>query len=143
VAVAIPRSGVVGIYVWDDADRMDLMRYFWDAAFALDPAAQSLDEGRRFPMCRPEPLMSLFRDAGLQAVAVRAIDVPTRFGNFDDYWSPFIGGQGPAPGYAMSLSEEHRVRLRERLRATLPAAPTGAIDLVARARAVQGIRPPV
>ena len=143
VRVAIPGSGVVGAYVWDYADRMELMRYFWDAAIELDHAAQPLDEGRRFPMCRAEPLKSLFRDAGLQAVAVRAIDVPTRFRDFEDYWSPFIGGQGPAPGYAMSLTEEHRVRLRERLRATLPAAPSGAIDLVARAWAVEGIRPPV
>ena len=34
--------------------------------------------------------------------------MPTRFRDFDDYWSPFLGGQGPAPSYAMSLSEERR-----------------------------------
>jgi hypothetical protein len=70
----------------------------------------------------------------------RAIDVPTRFRNFDDYWSPFLGGQGPAPSYAMSLGEERRAALRERIRAELPVAPDGAIHLIARAWAVRGVR---
>jgi hypothetical protein len=120
---------------------MELMRYFWDAAVALDPAALALDEGRRFPICQPEPLTELFTQAGLREVEVRAIDAPTRFRDFDDYWTPFLGGQGPAPGYAMSLSEERRGDLRERLRAALPIAKDGAIDLIARAWSVRGRTP--
>ena len=42
-------SGVVAAYVWDYAGTMELLRYFWDAAVVLDPAAYELDEGRRFP----------------------------------------------------------------------------------------------
>jgi hypothetical protein len=53
-----------------------MMRSFWDAAVALDPTAQDLDEGRRFPLCRPEPLRALFDHAGLQRTEVRAIEVP-------------------------------------------------------------------
>jgi hypothetical protein len=117
---------------------MELMRHFWDAAGALDPAARDLDEGRRFPLCRPEPLAALFRHAALADVETRAIDVPTVFRDFDDYWTPFLGGQGPAPGYVASLDEARRVALRERLRAALPAGPDGAIRLVARAWAVRG-----
>jgi len=64
----------------------------------------------------------------------------TRFRDFDDYWGPFLGGQGPAPGYAMSLSEERREALRERIRERLPISPDGSIDLVARAWAVVGRR---
>src|SRR6266511_3550519 len=30
-------GGVVGAYVWDYAEAMELMRYFWDAAVELDP----------------------------------------------------------------------------------------------------------
>jgi hypothetical protein len=37
---------------------MELIRRFWDAAAALDRAAADLDEGRRFPLCRPEPLQA-------------------------------------------------------------------------------------
>jgi SAM-dependent methyltransferase len=114
------RGGTVAGYVWDYAGQMQLIRSFWDAASALDPAACMLDEGQRFPLCQPEPLQQLFQTAGLGKGEVCSIDVSTTFRDFDDYWSPFLGGQGPAPGYAMSLSEERRVALREHLRATLP-----------------------
>jgi SAM-dependent methyltransferase len=138
----VARSGAtVAAYVWDYAGRMELMRYFWDAAGALDPAARDLDEGRRFPLCQPEPLAALLRGAGLAGVESRPIDVPTVFRDFDDYWSPFLGGQGPAPGYAMSLDEPRRAALRERLRDALPAGPDGAIRLTARAWAVRGTKP--
>ena len=107
-------GGAVVAYVWDYAGRMQLMRHFWDVAGELDPAARELDEGRRFPLRQPRPRAELFRNAGLDAVEVRPIDGPTRGRDFDDYWSPFLGGQGPAPGYAMSLGEERRAALRER-----------------------------
>ncbi|HEX5502908.1 MAG TPA: class I SAM-dependent methyltransferase [Thermomicrobiales bacterium] len=133
-------GGVVAAYVWDYAGRMELMRHFWDAAIELAPeAAGPLDEGVRFPLCRPEPLAALCRAAGLAGVATAAIDVPTVFRDFADYWCPFLGGQGPAPGYAASLAPAERARLRERLRARLPSAPDGQIALVARAWAVRGV----
>ena len=131
-------GGTVAAYVWDYAGEMQLMRHFWDAAIALKPAARELDESMRFPGCRPEPLLALFSAAGLRDAAVKAIDVPTVFKDFDDYWSPFLGGQGPAPGYCMSLSEADRVALRDRIRAGLPLAADGSIPLIARAWAVRG-----
>lgn len=133
-------GGTVAAYVWDYAGKMELMRYFWDAAVALRPEAVERDEGRRFPSCQPDPLRNLFGAAGLHEVEVRAIDVPTHFRDFEDYWLPFLGGQFPAPDYAMSLSEEDRVALRERIRATLPLAEDGTIRLLARAWAVRGER---
>jgi hypothetical protein len=60
------------------------------------------------------------------------------FRDFEDYWTPFLGGQGPAPGYCMGLPEERRAALRERLRTSLPAAADGRIALTARAWAVRG-----
>ena len=131
-------GGTVGLYVWDYAGEMQLMRRFWDAAVTLDPAARPLDEGPRFPICRPDTLAGIFSAAGLRDVDTRAVDVPTVFRDFDDYWTPFLGGQGPAPGYCMKLPEERRAALRERLRATLPADATGRIALKARAWAVKG-----
>ena len=131
-------GGLVAAYVWDYADKMQLMRYFWDAAIALDPNAASLAEGLRFPLCQPEPLRQLFEAAKLNHVEVIAIDVPTVFRDFDDYWSPFLGGQGPAPSYVTSLNEERRHELREKIRASLPIASDGTIPLLARAWAVLG-----
>ena len=138
MARAVRPGGVVGVYVWDYAGKMELMRYFWDAAVALDPAARDLDEGRRFPISEPRPLAELFTQAGLLDVEATAIDIRTDFRDFDDYWSPFLGGQGPAPGYAMSLGEARRAELRERIRSTLPVAKDGSIRLIARAWAVKG-----
>jgi SAM-dependent methyltransferase len=133
-------GGTVAAYVWDYASKMELVRYFWDAAVALKPEARERDEGRRFPICQPEPLRNLFGAAGLHEIGVRAIDVPTHFRDFADYWLPFLGGQFPAPAYAMSLSEEDRGALRERIRSTLPFSNDRTIRLIARAWAVRGKR---
>jgi hypothetical protein len=141
MARAAAPGGVVGAYVWDYSGKMELIRYFFDAAAALDPAAAELDEGPRFPLCHPGALAALFEASGLEAVETRPIEIATVFRDFDDYWQPFLGGQGPAPSYAVSLSEERRAALRERLRAALPVAPDGSIPLVARAWAVRGTRP--
>ena len=141
VTAMVTRSrpgGTVAAYVWDYADGMQLMRVFWDVAIELDAAARPLDEGVRFPLCRPEPLSDLFRSAHLKAVTVESMEVPTVFQDFDDYWAPFLGGQGPAPGYARSLPPERRARLRDRIRQRLPGAPDGTISLTARAWAVKG-----
>lgn len=131
-------GGVIAAYVWDYAGRMDLLRYLFDAAIAVDPGAATVDEGRRFPLCAPGPLRALFEGSGLEAVQVRSIDVPTVFASFDDYWTPFLSGVGPAPGYVASLDDRARSALRDRLRATLPIASDGSIHLIARAWAVRG-----
>jgi SAM-dependent methyltransferase len=142
MARAAGLGSAVALYVWDYAAGTELIRRFWDAARALDPAAAALDEAVRFPSCAPAPLGALFAGAGLSGIETRAIDVPTRFRGFDDYWSPFLGGQGPAPAYAMSLPEDRRIALREAIRRTLPVAPDGSIRLTARAWAVRGSIPP-
>lgn len=132
-------GAMVAAYVWDYAEGMQMMRRFWDAAAALDAAgAGSQDEALRFALCRPEPLRALFEQAGLRGVKVWAIDIPTVFRDFEDYWSPFLRGGAPAPAYCLSLEEERRAALRERLRATLPVAADGSIPLSARAWAVRG-----
>jgi SAM-dependent methyltransferase len=141
MARAARSGGTVAGYVWDYAGEMQMMRRFWDAAAVLDSEAIAMDEGRRFPICNPEPLARLFETGGLKDVAVRSIDVPTIFRDFDDYWTPFLGGQAPAPSYCMSLSENRRAALRDRLRATLPTEGDGRIHLIARAWAVRGTVP--
>jgi SAM-dependent methyltransferase len=135
------KGGTIGAYVWDYAGRMELMRFFWDAAVELDPDAGKLDEGIRFPQCNPAALEALFAGAGLQQVSVRPIDIPTSFANFDEYWQPFLGGQGPAPAYAMSIDETARARLRERIRQRIPIADDGSISLIARAWAIRATVP--
>jgi hypothetical protein len=85
-------------------------------------------------------LRRAFEEAGLSEVAVEPIEVPTAFREFDDYWTPFLSGVGPAPGYAISLGDDARAALRERLRSSLQTDTDGSIQLVARAWAVRGRR---
>src|SRR5262249_43538109 len=134
-------GGAIAAYVWDYAGKMELMRIFWDAAVALDPGATRLDEGGRFPLCRPGGLKALFSGAGLSDGRPHALRLGPPFPDFDDYWRPFEGGQGPAPAYAMSLDERARARLRERIRERIPASTDGAIALTARAWAIRGVVP--
>ncbi len=131
-------GGTVGAYVWDYGGGMEMMRHFWDVAIAIQPQDARLDQAERFPLCQPAPLTTLFRAAGLTSVAVRAIDIPTVFRNFDDYWLPFLGKQGAAPTYLASLDSEIRERIRAALNARLVPAADGSIHLAARAWAVQG-----
>jgi SAM-dependent methyltransferase len=135
-------GGMVAACVWDYAEGMELLRAFWDTAAETDPRAAALDEGRRFPLCRPPALASLFRSAGLTEVVTQALDIPTRFTSFEDYWTPFLRGTGPAPGYVASLDPQNRESLRERLRLRLHAESDEPIHFQARAWAVRGIASP-
>ena len=137
---AVVDGGMVALYVWDYADKMQFMRHFWEAAAALDPATRELDEGPRFPVCNPDALRELFQKVGLKEIETRPIDIDTHFKDFDDFWNPFLGGQGPAPTYAMSLSEEKRAELREKIREGLPITEDGSIPLIARAWGIKGIK---
>lgn len=137
---SVAKGGTVAAYVWDYSGHVQFMRYFWDAAIALDPAAREKDEGVRFPICRPAPLTELFSSAGLREVTSAPIDILTPFADFDDYWSPFLSGIAPAPGYCASLDDAARQKLKNRLMEILPTDPDGMILLAARAWAVRGTR---
>jgi SAM-dependent methyltransferase len=131
-------GGRVAAYVWDYAGGMQMMRYFWDVAIALNPNDASLDQAERFPVCAPGPLRALFESAGLGSVSTRAIDIPMVFRDFDDFWMPFLGKQGAAPTYLAKLDPAAQQRIRDELKARLPVQPDGRILLTARAWAVQG-----
>jgi SAM-dependent methyltransferase len=135
----VARAGAtVAFYVWDyPGGGLELVHAFWTAAAALDPAARELSEERRFPVCTPDALTALATSAGLTSVACTAIEVPTAFRDFEDYWHPFTLGAGPAPGYCTSLAPEARQRLRDKVHASLPRHADGSIHLKARAWAVR------
>ncbi len=135
---AVRPGGTVAAYFWDYASGMEMLRYFFDAAVALNPEAAALDEASRFTLCQPTPLRELFEGVGLAGVVTRAIDVPTVFESFEDYWEPFCGGQGPAPGYVATLDPGALEALRGELQRRLPRGPDGSIPLSARAWAVRG-----
>lgn len=136
VRVAAP-GGTVAAYVWDYAEGMRMMREFWDVAAEVDPDGAALDESARFPICRPDALAALFSGATGDDAVVVPLDANAVFADFDDYWEPFLGGQGAAPAYVMALDDDRRAAIRERLRERLPVRRDGTIELATRAWAVQ------
>jgi SAM-dependent methyltransferase len=130
-------GGTVAAAVWDYADGMTLLRRFWDAAVALEPSAERLDEGRSMRYCRPAELAQLWREAGLEAVATSGLSVGADYDDFDDLWRPLEAGVGPSGAYAVALPPDRRTRLRDELRRRLDVGE-GPFRLAARAWCVTG-----
>ncbi len=114
---AARRGGTVGAYVWDYAGGFAPRARFWEAATALDPAASEVDERSRYPICNAVQLERLFRSAGINAVEAGTVEIEAEFHGFDDYWTPFLAGYGPASRYLLELPQAQRETLREQLRA--------------------------
>ncbi|HKB00687.1 MAG TPA: methyltransferase domain-containing protein, partial [Gemmataceae bacterium] len=134
-------GGVVAAAVWDYGEGMEMLRVFWDEAVALDPAAARKDE-RHMPVCRAGELAELWKAQGLVEVREEPITISLIFQSFDDYWSPFLEGQGPAGAYVASLAEAPRRELEKRLRRRLLGdGPDRAITLNGRAWAARGLVP--
>src|SRR5208282_5353681 len=133
-------GGTIAAYVWEYSGDVRFLREFWDAATAVDPEAASFDQGRRFPICTADGLRAAFEEAGLSGGEIRPLEITTRFANFDDYWSPFLLGQGSAPVYLAARDDGIRTAIRERLRAALPVNADGSIVLNARALAIRAAR---
>jgi SAM-dependent methyltransferase len=134
------RGGVVAAAVWDYGSGMEMLRMFWDEAVAITPAADGRDE-RYMPLCRSGELGALWREHRLEEMHEEAFTIQTLFSSFDDYWSPFLEGQGPAGAYVGTLKPDERDELRLRLRRRLIGEGADRpIVLRGRAWAVQGLR---
>ncbi len=131
-------GGTVAAYSWDYAGTMEFLNHFWDVAVELNPGAAELHERRRFASSSPEELSATFVRSGIGDVEAGPIEITTNFADFDDYWKPFLGGQGPAPTYVSNLTASQRDELRDVLMRRLPIKQDGSIQLSARAWAVKG-----
>jgi SAM-dependent methyltransferase len=137
MAAAAPR-GTVAAYVWDYGGRMQLLRTFWDVACSLDVAAIDFDESHRFLVCEPGALSEVWAQAGLTGIRTTGLELTMEFRDFDDLWTPFLGGTGTAPAYVATLDDNARERLRGAMARMLHTDPDGRIRLPARAWAVRG-----
>ncbi len=128
-------GGVVAAAVWDYGGEMQMLRTFWDAAVAVDPDAAPRDE-RHMPLSTRGALAELWRTHGMRDVDEQPLTIEMEFESFDDYWRPFLCGQGPAGVYVSSLGESGRQALASRLRKHL-----GDDDFALRASAwaVRGV----
>ncbi|MEL6960398.1 MAG: class I SAM-dependent methyltransferase [Pseudomonadota bacterium] len=134
-------GGLLSFYVWDyPGGGMGFIDAFWKAAAEVDPEAAELDESARFPFCTKEGLTQMCADVSLENVEISAIETETEFPDFEAFWHPFTLGAGPAPGYCMSLSENDRIKLKNRLAANL--GTDGPVVLKARAWGVKAPKLP-
>ncbi len=130
-------GGLLAAAVWDYGGRMQMLRRLWDAAARLDPTVVGQDEAT-MPLGRPGGLLDLWQRAGLADVDGDRVTVSTRFEDFDDYWEPFLMGQGPAGAYVTGLPDAARAALRAELAATVGPGP---FELSATAWWVRGTVP--
>jgi hypothetical protein len=134
-------GGVVAAAVWDYGEGMEMLRIFWDEVITLDPKADARDE-RHMPLSRAGQLAALWRAQGLAQVEEQPLTINTPFRSFEDFWTPFLGGQGPAGAFVRSLSDAERQALASRLRSRLAGGRDDrAFTLRARAWAVKGVVP--
>jgi len=131
-------GGRMAAAVWDYGDGMRMLRVFWDAAIATDAKAEALDE-KHMRLCRRGELAELWKTAGLVDVVEQPLEIPMRFASFDDYWEPFLLGQGPAGNYVRELPPAGRSALKAEVKRRLVViAENKPIELPARVWAVRG-----
>ena len=130
-------GGTVAVCVWEFGQGMQLLRSFWDAAVRLDPDAP--DELRTLRYGREGEIEEWLKTAGLGEVVESTLSVSSSYLDFDELWTGFLAGIGPAGAYAVSLPEARQAALRTALFERL-GSPEGAFGLDAVARVGRGVR---
>ena len=136
-------GGILAATVWDFRGGLVFQRLLWDSAAGVDPEAQRVRD-RLFstPLALPDGLPGLFERAGLSQIERASLTIRMDYANFDDYWRPLLGGQGPVGGYVAGLDPQRREAVEGLVRAAyLSGAPDGPRSFTATAWAVRGIVP--
>ena len=136
-------GGAVVACGWDFRGGLVYQRLLWDSAAVLDPKAAEM-RAKLFSgaLALPDGMTELLKGAGLADVTRRSVTIRMDFANFDDYWQPLLGGQGPVGGYVAALPEDKRDAVENAVReAFLSGAPDGPRSLAATAWVVRGTVP--
>lgn len=132
-------GGTVSAAVWDYGGGMTMLRRFWDAVIETDPQAYGRHEAR-MRYSTPEDLTALWQETGLVDVQTKAVEVTAAYDDFEDLWSPFEKGVGPAGAYTITLDQQARAALHDRYQLILDVG-TDAFTLPAKAWLCTGILP--
>lgn len=131
-------GGVAAACVWDFDGGMEMLRAFWDASVSVVPDAP--DEAHTLRFGHPGEIAELLATAGFENIEETTLHVTSTYTGFEDLWSGFLAGIGPAGAFLVSLDDEPRRAIREELFRIL-AAPAGPFTLGAVARFAQGTAP--
>lgn len=122
-------GGKVAACVWDMTGGMTMIKSYWEAARAADPAAPAETErfgGRRGQLAR------LWHGVGLRDVEDSQLEVSTRYGDFDELWESFRRGEGPIGAHAAGLEGDRLEAVRDAFHRRI-GSPEGPFELSARA----------
>jgi SAM-dependent methyltransferase len=136
-------GGTVAAAVWDARGGLVANRIFFDAAAALEENGNER-RARNFtrPMTRPGELASAWRSAGFTDVLDTMLTIRMEFSSFDDYWTPYLGKDGPGPEYMATLDAAQQRRLHDVVRAAyLDGEADGPRSYAATAWVVAGKAP--
>jgi SAM-dependent methyltransferase len=128
-------GGLVAACLWD-FPAMQLLRTFWESVRHLNPG----EPGETLPYATIDGLAKLGEEAGLQDVDTAALEVSSRYEDFDELWTSFLLGVGPAGQYCVSLDPEAQEAVRDEYRRRI-GDPSGSFALTATAWAVRGTAP--
>jgi SAM-dependent methyltransferase len=128
-------GGLVAACSWD-FPAMQLLRTFWDSVRHLDPSAP----GEALPYATLDRLVKLCDEVGLEDVDTAALEVSSRYEDFDELWGTFLLGVGPAGKYCVSLDPEAQQAVRDEYRSRV-GDPSSSFALTATAWAVRGVAP--
>ncbi|MDQ2852124.1 MAG: methyltransferase domain-containing protein [Actinomycetota bacterium] len=129
-------GGTAGACVWGS---MQLLDHFWTAAISVDPTAAA-NAVRELKLSQEGDLGALFAAAGFTDVTETTVDVSSTYVGFDQLWSGFLAGIGPAGAYCLSLDPDTRTDLRSATFHEM-GSPSGPITLDAVARCGSGRTP--
>jgi len=140
--VARPRATVAAA-VWDARGGFVANRMFFDTAAALDPkAGERRAKNYTRPLTRPGELEAAWRAAGFEQVVATSLAIRMEFASFEDWWTPYLGKDGPGAEYVGTLDAAARARLEDGVRAAyLDGEPDGPRSYAALAWAVKGVVP--
>ena len=134
-------GGRVTAAVWDTFGGMPVFRLLWDVAAVLDPTAER-PRALFSSLTAPGEMSAMWRQVGLTEVEQTTLTIRMDFANFDDYWRPFEGGDGPRGQFVASLSDAARAQLREHVRrGFLCNRPDGPRSFATTAWACRGTVP--
>jgi len=132
-------GGIVAACVWASGEKNEREQAFWGAAMAVDPTAGARREVEG-KFSKAGRLSALWNECGLKEIEETELNVSANFASFEDFWLPYLEGQGHGGSYVKSLPRDLQETLRERVRQNiLGKKAEGAFSLKAQAVAVHGI----
>lgn len=130
-------GGTVAAAMWDLSGGFPFLRLFADtAAVVLREGADWRDKHWADPIGTPGRMGAVFEAAGLKAVRERDISIRQEFSGFEDWWTPWLTGQGFVGAFVTGLEPPARSRLEGALRRAW--GTDGPRSFVATARMVTG-----